>query len=533
MRKLRQPTPDEQGELIAWTGFIFGAWVRLFPAALAGFPINDGGLFYRMMTAIQQVGLRWPASVAYNGLEIPFAYPPLAFYVAVITGELLNVPLLRLLQWLPALYSIATLIAFHGLARTILSSRLQAGVATLIFALTPRSITWLVMGGGITRGLGQFFLILTATSAYRLFTQGKKHLGTTILFGTCTVLTHPEAAVHALGIGLFFWLWLGRNKPGTQAALTVGAAVIALTSIWWMSVLLRNGPDPFLSALHTGTTDQYARVFPLLLTFSEEPLMTVVMPLALIGLALRLAAGNYLLPGLLILPFLVEPRSAPTVAMLPVAMLAAVALCELIFPAITALDNRSKNIPGDDLFQSRSARALMLFTGLYLLGTMFLFGSQLSGTRVSPEDQAAFAWVEENTPAGSHFLLMTGEASVFCDAAQEWFPVLADRVSIATVQGREWLDGETFTDRTGRAIELQNCLSDEAALSCLEDTSRNLADGYDYVYVKRVGEVKNYCRAIGRAPRGDRLIAALRADPEYQEEYTTEAVAIFSHRSHP
>jgi len=533
MRKLRPPTPDEQGDLIALIAFIFGGWVRLFPAALAGFPINDGGLFYRMTLAIQENGFRWPALVAYNGIEIPFVYPPLAFYLGAIVGKVLHIPLLALLQWLPALFSIGTLIAFHGLARAILSSRLQAGVATLIFALTPRSITWLVMGGGLTRGLGQFFLILTAASAYRLFAEGRKFLGWVILFGTLTVLTHPEAAVHTAGICLLFWAWRGRSRAGSLAAISAAAGIIALSSIWWLTALLRSGFEPFLSAVHTGSPDQFAGIFPLLLTFSEEPLMSLVMPLALVGLALRLAAGDYLLPLFLVLPFLLEPRSAQTIATLPLALLASAALCELILPALTDLEGSARKMGLADPIQSRWARAFMLFVGFYLLGSMLLFGSQLARTRLSAADRAAFEWAAQNTPAGSRFVVMTGDASVFCDSTQEWFPVLADRVSIATVQGHEWLDGEAFSSRLRNAIALQGCHSANSPLSCLEDRSRALAPSYDYVYVKRIGEVKSYCRSIGQTVRGDRMIGELAEDADYLEAYSTDEVVIFARRVKP
>ncbi|MBI3738060.1 MAG: hypothetical protein HY258_03325, partial [Chloroflexi bacterium] len=81
MKNLKRLTQDEIGALIAMLAVIFGGWVRLSAPAMAGFPINDGGLFYVMMQSIQRNNFQLPAFVQYNGLDIPFAYPPFGLYV--------------------------------------------------------------------------------------------------------------------------------------------------------------------------------------------------------------------------------------------------------------------------------------------------------------------------------------------------------------------------------------------------------------------------------------------------------------------
>src|SRR5687767_11190699 len=58
-------------------GFVVRA-SRVFPA---DFPLNDGALFLEMVEASHRAG-GVPFAVTYNGLQIPFAYPPLAFLVA-------------------------------------------------------------------------------------------------------------------------------------------------------------------------------------------------------------------------------------------------------------------------------------------------------------------------------------------------------------------------------------------------------------------------------------------------------------------
>src|SRR5512146_601966 len=150
MKSLRAPTQEQAGVLIAMTAVLFGGWVRLLIPSMAGFPVNDGGLFYVMLRAVQANGLRIPEYVKYNGLNIPFAYPPLGFYAGALAGKLLGWDEISVLRWLPAIVLIGTLPAFYWLAKEVLGTSWKAGTATLLFAFTPRAITWQIMGGGLT-----------------------------------------------------------------------------------------------------------------------------------------------------------------------------------------------------------------------------------------------------------------------------------------------------------------------------------------------------------------------------------------------
>ena len=164
---------------------------------------------------------------------------------------------------------------------------------------------------------------------------------------------------------------------------------------------------------------------------------------------------------------------------------------------------------------------------------MLVFGSQLAMTSLASSDRAALDWARANTPEDGQFLVLTGEPSVFCDATQEWFPALTGRMSVTTVQGLEWAGGEKFATRLRASVELQACLSDGAPLACLEQKSHSLGINYDYIYIRRIGDVKSYCRTIGRTIRGQQLISDLRQDAGYNQAYATEAVVVFVRQSGP
>ncbi|MCE7860814.1 MAG: hypothetical protein DYG86_13635, partial [Chloroflexi bacterium CFX2] len=248
--------------LLLLSASLFGIIVRFYPALANGFPLNDGGMFLVMTRDLQANGFALPDFTTYNNLEIPFAYPPLGFYIAALLSALAPGSDLSIFLYLPALFASLTIPAFYLFANQSSSSRVAAAIATLIYALEPRSFLWLVMGGGITRSIGVLFLLLMLWQALQLFKEYRLHrLILTILFGAAAVVSHPQTAFHAALGGLLIFLFQGRNKRGVLSAFLVALGVGILTSPWWLIVLQRHGLDTFLSA---GQTSQRSLEFYLI-----------------------------------------------------------------------------------------------------------------------------------------------------------------------------------------------------------------------------------------------------------------------------
>src|SRR5690349_6694757 len=168
---------------------MFGVIVRFLPAAMNGFPLNDGGMFLAMTRDLQANRYLLPEFTTYNLEQIPFAYPPLGFYVTGILSDLLSIPMTWLFLWLPALINAISILIFYKFAVQILPSRMLASLATLFYALSPRAFLWQVMGGGVTRAFGMLFLLLMAWQAMQLFRQyDHKRLLFVILCGVGAVL---------------------------------------------------------------------------------------------------------------------------------------------------------------------------------------------------------------------------------------------------------------------------------------------------------------------------------------------------------
>jgi hypothetical protein len=513
----RKLSTGDFGILLLIAAILLGMWFRFFPPYSTGFPINDGGLFYKMIEAIQANGFRLPAYVRYNGLDIPFAYPPLGFYIAGAIATVFHTALLNTMLWLPAIVLLAIIPAFYYLANLILKSRWKAGLATLFYVLLPRSITWFIMGGGVTRSWGQLFLILAVANLYLLFTERrKKYLAWSIVFCSLVCLTHPEAAIHTAGLAVLLWIFYGRNKHATIAALIVAGGTLVLTSPWWVAVFTRFGAAPLLSATRTGLNDP-GYVFRVIQPFSGEPFIPVIFGLAVLGMVVRLAQRDVLLPVWFVLPFLLEPRNAPNVSILPLAMLASVALTDLLLPALSKIESAARSPDFPSPLQSRIEKILLGALLLYSLVGMQSYVLRFKENSLTGETREAFVWIQNDTPADSRFIVLTGESDLFFDSTLEWFPALTGRISKTTIQGHEWLDGKNFLARAQQAQTVQNCLVAVKPLACIEDAAREYGMEYNYIYI-----------AGDAVPtRADRIVAELGYNAGYRLVYQTDGAVIF------
>ena len=78
---------DDFAKLLLFLAVLLGGWVRFYPPILAGFPINDGGMFDVMIQELRANAYKLPAITSYNFSGIPYAYPPLGFYLVALVSQ--------------------------------------------------------------------------------------------------------------------------------------------------------------------------------------------------------------------------------------------------------------------------------------------------------------------------------------------------------------------------------------------------------------------------------------------------------------
>ena len=450
--------------------FIAAIFVRAAAQIGTDFPLNDGGLFLAMARELELHGWGLPASVPWNGVDVPFAYPPIGLY---LTGGLtsLGVDFETLMRVFPLIASAAAAALVLGIGRRLLDSRPGSIAAALTYAFAPAAFTWSIAGGGVTRApgmalaLGTIWLLLTLlarpTSARAVLVG---------IAGGATILTHPASAAFAAGSAAILIL-ASLSSAGSRgpilrsASLAAGVAFVVVLPWAWLVIsqhgfgvlvdVPSNGPDLFNAMI----TLVAGRVTGL----GTDPLGLLVIGIALISIAQR----RLLLPAWLLGASLLGVQYAIVPASLLIGSLIADAL---------------RWAGSDDLARRVVGRVAIGVVGVLLvteagIGTAV---SRLEASHLHPlgaDRREAMRWIASNTPGEATVAVLTGD-HWSTDPDSEWFYVLAERSSVATVQGSEWLGRDAFGRAETRYAQLQRCTN---SLPCLDAWLRDQPAAYLFI----------------------------------------------------
>jgi hypothetical protein len=501
--------------LVLFAAMLFGVVVRFSPALLNRFPLNDGGMFYAMVQDLEANDYLLPEFTTYNMAGIPFTYPPLGMYIAAFLSDLLPLADTWGFLWLPALISSLSIILFYQFASQVLASRWVAALGTLIYALSPRSFLWQVMGGGVTRTFGMLFLLLMMWQAIQLFREyTPKRLALTVLFGAGAILGHPQTALHAALGGALLFLFYGLNWRGILSAMLTVFGVTLATVPWWGPVLSRHGIAPFISAGQTSQRTVESYLGLIRLDGLGDTLFLPTLLLAFIGMWAAIRRRDYFLVTWALLAQLIDPRGGEGVALLPISMLAALGLTRL-FVWITRSDGGQDEVR----MQTRAPQILLLSLTGYLFLVASLFDLQLVNTSLKTADLEMMRWVNENVEDEKTFLLASGREFSMSDPLQEWFPALTHQHSATTMQGLEWISGDQFFPWYEQVIAFQHC----AEVGCVTEWSTRNGVDYDYLVViippeSDLDDLANSVRSLGLSARTSALHLLV---------YETEHVMVF------
>ncbi|MGH2632147.1 MAG: hypothetical protein ACRDG3_01950 [Tepidiformaceae bacterium] len=453
---------------------------RLVLVVLGKFPLNDGGMFYVMARDLRANGWRLPAATTYNGLHLPFAYSPLGFYLADAVSALFHISLTHVFMYLPAVVSAATVPAAYLLFRAMMRSRPAAISSAFAFALLPQAFLWATDGGGVTRAPGLFFAILAVHQAHRLFVQRKdRALGPLALFIALALAAHLETGTWAATTCIVFVIAYRRDLSGVVRLGAAGVLSLLFTAPWWLTVVAQHGVGPFLNAGGTGDYSPFAPIQLVALLVTQEPGFPILAGLAALGAVVAVRRRHYFIAAWPLVIMLLDARAGATYAMLPIAMLAATGFIECLLPLLGVTTGDGAQRAGDQeeaapatsisaLLATNRARGAAYFVGGYatIAAIMLAFVPTAPTHALSAPNRAAMTWVSQNTPPDASFVVVSGQDQWSRDATAEWFPALAGRRSVGTVQATEWLGSSAFVSQQRAAAKLQQCAFEDE--QCLE-----------------------------------------------------------------
>jgi len=475
------------------------------------FPLNDGGLFYAMARDLQHAGFRLPAETSYNG-GLPFAYPPAGIYLAALLDRAGPWSLLDVMRFLPMSLSLLAVAAFALLARELLRPRL-AWLAALWFALLPMAYVWVIMGGGLTRAVGQLFSLLALWQALRLARGGGSSSAVALgVFAGLALLSHPEAAWFVAYSVPLVWLAFDRTRAGLAQFAAAGAVGLAIASPWLAMGVARHGAGVLEPAADSGWPWYAGLVRLAHLDLTREAFFPLVGALALFGAYRTLLRGEWFLSAWVLLAHVAQARAADQRAVVPLAILAAIGVSELVTLAGMVargkgFEGRWRRLPwpftaGAGLAMAAAAVPVALFTAFT---TLEAYRPLLSG--LAPAEREAMAVVAARTPSDASFAVVTGDRWFGSDRTTEWFPALTGRQAVNVVQGYEGT-GE-FGDRMVRNDALQACAVQ--GLSCIERWAAVSGAEFDYLYIAKRPFVAGGTLVDGTGA----LQAFVRASPRY------------------
>jgi len=483
--------------VLIFVAILLGTFLRVSVVLMDDFPRNDGGLFWAMTRDLVNNHFALPRYTTYNQDSIPFAYPPAAFYIIGFLNHFFQISLVSLFRFFPLICNILVLFLIYPITNLVLQSKPQALFALYAYAIILPSYDWLLMGGGVTRALGQLFatLAIFATLAGAI-SHKRRWLFLSVFSIVIAGYSHIEIAWRAAILMVFLFYLVDRTQRTIWFVLIHLGSGIILLSPYWLTILLKHGAGPFIYAFQSGNTAALTTLGLIFVpNYTAEPYFQVLAVLGFLGIFASLASRQYIPVLWLVLVILTDPRSLHRSAALPEAMLIAISLDVFIIQGLGNIErNLSDQVKHPHLrvrprfrlpipFPYATAAILILYAFLLAVAS---FPSFRTSNALSQSEQEAFSWSADHTRQDAKFLIFPASSSWVNDWISEWFPALSLRQNILTVQGYEWTES-LYGLRQEIYFELVKCLRSNSP--CYKAWLAKYHLSCDYLLIPRRSEL--------------------------------------------
>jgi 4-amino-4-deoxy-L-arabinose transferase-like glycosyltransferase len=425
-------------------------------------PLGYGGLYAQMAEQIASTGVLLPHEVPYYGPGgIPFAYPPLAFYIMAPFLKL-GISAITYLRFIPPLFSLLSLIPLFLLVENLSNSRASAMLSVMFVALSPELYVMHTWAAGAVRALAFFLLLSGAYLLQRSLQERKLSLGMLAgVFLGLTILTH-------LFYGFFLvllticWVVAYPRKHSWASLLILGSTASLVAGPWLYMMISRYGMDIFQNAFASHDNSAFIYLFNELSAdsffdwvagkfsgISSSPISILFIGLGLVHL---LANRQFGIPVALLVSLLIlSPEGNRFIIFLGSILFGvSLLLVQGWFGAIKWL---------------YFSILMVLMIGLIQNGLHGLQRMYQSPPTLRPSAFELSRYVQNNTSPNSRYLFVTGQAEA------EWFPYLLQREPFVSKWGSEWL-GTYYEQRL-----LQSTISycrDIQSVDCLRQLNLNV-----------------------------------------------------------
>lgn len=437
----------KRNSAIAALAFLAGAVIRCAHLFLFDFvhePFRLGGLFLAFAEEILKNGFRLPAVIPYySSGGIPFAYPPLGFYLEAVALDLFPSWGIAIANLLPPLVSILALAAagrfFHRWAG---GWNQRSLIALTAYALLPNAFFNQIEAAGLAEAFGSLALILffDLALAYRL----KRDLRTSLLAGlglSLCVVSSPGSALGGTLVSLllaaetaFLYRWREGILP-YRSLLTAALTAVIASAPYWLTVVLRHGLNVFFLPVSlqyelTGEAAASGPLHSLWFTYSalQQEGVYFWSLAGLLGAFWLLRQRDWFLPLAFAVLFSV-PRENAWLTAFPLSLLAAHGIADVFLPSLQTPRLQRLLIRTGILWAAAGVVLLSLFLQAFGLIRVQLESAnwKLTKAAILSLEQAQSA-----IPLGEPVIVLGNEGM------REWAPYLLKREVINTEFGLEW-----------------------------------------------------------------------------------------------
>lgn len=419
---------------LALVFLIFSGGVTLYPILQTNQPLGSAGLYALMAEVIANGNFAYPQNIPYYGQgSMPFAYPPLSFYLMAGFIKLFPTGEWAYLRFAPWVFSLFTFLAVFLLAKKIGISTEGAALSTVTLAMAAPFYEYQIFSAGVTRSLAYALAAFGLVCLATWLENGRwRWFFASMVLMALTILTHFSyafffgfsGAVLVVYYKRLDWRWMLKYS-------LLAAGAFTLTLSWWLFIMHRHGWDVFQGALFSHNNAemlfsfqgwmQNARHYFFTLKFTPE--ITVVMAISLLQLAAtRHKPHFFLYVGWMTLIALAVSENIRFLLLIGAVF---------ISHGIAWVEARLRHMGVD------WAKPVSYFVFIFAIASSFtLFTSAKIFALNQPLLDMA-AWMRENTPADTHYLLVGNSFDYEFEA--EWTPLLSQRVSSVGHWGSEWV----------------------------------------------------------------------------------------------
>lgn len=416
-------------------------------------PFHLGGLFYEFSRQIIQNHFALPETIPYYSFGgIPFAYPPLGFYLQAIVIKVFAPPPFLTVNLLPPLITVFTLPAFYWMIKAQTDDDRLRAAALFAFALMPSAFVNQIEGAGLAEACGTLVLLLYLGWLFRF--KKDSHPSSALwagLFLGLSVLSSPGSAYGAVIISVLFFInSLGqdlrrRSFKSSAWLLLTGLTGLLVSAPYWLTIIRRHEFGGFTTTFLTQQdASSLLNQIRYLVTFKPADMITFVSDEGIYGFLfdwLVFAGMTWAVLNkqafqvMIFFAVWLIPREGSWLVAIPAAWLAALGIVHLVWPLLQKAFSASGSNNRPPLAPGLLALILVL---LIVAGA----ANTLHDLQNQPELQISAAATEtlrqdrQLIPANAH-VLIAGNV-----ALREWAPALLEREVLNCEFGLEWQPDE-------------------------------------------------------------------------------------------